>query len=64
MTTSEYQEYIRRQLVAIAASKYSHDDNLQLVYQIGFLQAQLADAMYNDSRVADRFKMSIEQAKQ
>ena len=61
MTKQQLQEYIQRRLLARAASKYPHDEHLQLVYQLGFLQAQLANAMYDDSKYVDKFKQSIEQ---
>jgi hypothetical protein len=32
----------------------------QMLYQIGFLQAQLAQAMAQDSRTADRFKLAVD----
>lgn len=61
MTKEEYQQYIRRQLLDKAVSKYPNDADKQMIYQLGFLQAQLARAMYNDSNVAHAFKQTIKQ---
>ena len=59
MTQQEYQQYIRKQLLDKAVAKYPNDPDKQMKYQLGFLQAQLANAMYNDSYVALAFKHSI-----
>lgn len=59
MTQEQYVKYIQSRLVTLASKKYSHDEHLQLIYQIGFLQAQLAQAMYNDSKVANDFKRAL-----
>ena len=61
MTKLEYQQYIRRQLLERAVRKYPNDTHKQMLYTIGFLQAQLADAMYNDTHVAYGFRQQIKQ---
>jgi hypothetical protein len=61
MTALEYQQYIRKQLLERAVAKYPNDTHKQMLYTIGFLQAQLAHAMYNDTNVAYGFKHRIKQ---
>ena len=61
MTKKEYQLYIRRQVLERAVRLYPNDTQLQMLYTIGFLQAQLADAMYNDTNVAYGFRQQIKQ---
>ena len=53
MTQQQYLEYIQRQLSILTKSKRPKE---AIAYQLGFLQAQLAWAMYNDTRVAHEFK--------
>ena len=53
-----YLEYIQAQLEVLGSSKYQ-DHQAQLVYQLGFLQAQLARAMARDSLVVDCFKLTV-----
>ena len=60
---NKYIEYIRRELKNKAQTKFPIDQNKQLAYQIGFLQAQLAHAMYEDSRTLHRFKSNINTSK-
>lgn len=36
--------------------RHSADARQQMLYEIGFLRAQLADAMSNDSQVSGRFR--------
>jgi hypothetical protein len=43
----------------MASNKYPNMPHKQMLYQIGFLQAQLAEAMAQDSRTADRFKSAV-----
>ena len=54
-----YKKWIENELVAIAADKYPGDKNLQQIYQIGFLRAQLTEAMYADSHVESRFRAMV-----
>lgn len=59
MTPDKYREYIQQHLLAQAASKYKHDEHLQLVYQIGFLQQQLAEAMCRDTHTYLAFRQQV-----
>lgn len=60
MTTEQYRDWIRTQLLDMASSRYPNMPHKQILYQIGFLQAQLAQAMAQDSRTADRFKSAVD----
>ncbi len=62
MTKQEYQLYIRKQVLESAVRKYPNDTHRQMLYTIGFLQAQLADAMYNDTRVAYGFRQQVKRS--
>jgi len=46
----------------LAVSKYPNNPQLQMLYTIGFLQAQLARACHTDSRVYTDFKTAINQS--
>ena len=46
----------------MAAARYPHDIKLQMIYQLGFLEQQLASAMHKDSRVFDEFTACIKRA--
>jgi len=59
MTESQYRSWIREDLLELAASKYPNDPRLQMLYQIGFLQAQLAKCMYADNAVSTRFQTAV-----
>ena len=59
MTKQEYQLLIRQQVLERAVRKYPNDTHKQMLYTIGFLQAQLADAMYNDTHVARGFRQQV-----
>jgi hypothetical protein len=63
MTESQYRSWVREDLLELAAAKYPNNPQLQMLYQIGFLQAQLAQHMYNDSAVSQSFRSAVEQAK-
>ena len=58
MTTTQYQQYIQTRVYALADSKYS-DHDLQQQYIIGFLTAQLAQAMAADSHTARHFRDTV-----
>lgn len=60
MTT--YRQYIRSELVEQAVRRYPNNPRLQMLYQIGFLQAQLARAMEQDNLAYYRFRQCIDQA--
>ncbi len=53
-----YLEYIQTQTAIMGQARHT-DVNAQLLYQLGFLQAQLARAMARDSLVVDCFKSTI-----
>lgn len=48
-------QQIRISLVERAAELYPQNTQLQMIYQIGFLQAQLAHAAAEDSKVWQNF---------
>jgi hypothetical protein len=58
MTNTQYQQYIQSHVYTLADSKYS-DHDLQQQYIIGFLTAQLAQAMSHDNYVALRFRHTV-----
>lgn len=60
--TDTYRQYIRRELIEQAVSRYPNNPRLQLLYQIGFLQAQLAWAMQQDNRIYYGFRQCINEA--
>ena len=62
MTTRQYRELIRQQLLEQSAQRYPNEPKLQMLYTIGFLQAQLAEAMQRDNITYSRFTQCIEQA--
>ena len=55
-----YREYIRTELLERASARYPNNTRLQMLYTIGFLQAQLAEAMRADNYVYYRFKEALE----
>ena len=59
MTAEQYRHWIRNNLLDISAGKYPNDPHRQMLYQIGFLQAQLSQAMAADNRTADLFKSAV-----
>lgn len=59
MTPQKYQQWINQQLTALAEQKYPNNTSARLLYTIGFLQAQLAQAMYNDSKIYTKFKATV-----
>ena len=63
MIKEQYLNYIRKELLELSANRYPGDTHRQMLYQIGFMQAQLAHYMHKDSHVAHQFKDRIEQAK-
>ena len=62
MTTEQYRKWLQTQLLEVAVKKYPGNPRLQMVYQIAFLEQQLAHAMRSDSRTADLFISCIERA--
>jgi len=64
MTQTQYVQWIRTNMLAQASQRYPTDPNLQMIWQIGFLEAQLANAMHKDSYVASGFRACIEGCEQ
>ena len=62
MTTRQYREHIRQQLLEQSAQRYPNEPKLQMLYTIGFLQQQLAEAMQRDNIAYYKFQAAIEQA--
>ena len=62
MTTRQYRELIRQQLLEQSAQRYPNEPKLQMLYTIGFLQQQLAEAMQRDNLAYYKFQAAIEQA--
>ena len=62
MTTRQYRELIRQQLLEQSAARYPNEPKLQMLYTIGFLQQQLAEAMQRDNITYSRFQQCVEQA--
>jgi hypothetical protein len=62
MLAQQYRQVISSRLLDLAEERYPNNPRLQMIYQIGFLQAQLADAMHRDSYVAEAFRTSTRQA--
>ena len=62
MTTEQYRKWLQTQLLDVAVNKYPNNPRLQMIYQIAFLEQQLAHAMNKDSRTADAFIDCIERA--
>jgi len=62
MTHDQTVNRIRSTLLELAVSKYPNNPQLQMLYTIGFLQAQLARACHTDSRVYTDFKTAINQS--
>ncbi len=62
MTHDDWTRWVRNQLVQVASNKYPNNIQQQMIYQIGFLESQLAGAIRTDSRVYDNFKRSVQRA--
>ena len=62
MTHMDWVRWVRQELVQVASAKYPNDATKQMIYSIGFLEAQLAAAFRTDSRVYDDFKQAVQQA--
>jgi len=61
MTQKQYLQWIRTNMLEQASQRYPNNPRLQMIWQIGFLEAQLAHAMHKDSYVAGGFRACIEQ---
>jgi len=56
-------DYIQSEVLALAKLKYPNNERLQWIYVHGFVCAQLAQAIDNDSSVIYKFKAAIKEAK-
>ena len=59
MTREQYRSWIRMDLLELSARKFPNNPRLQMLYQIGFLQAQLAQSMADDNRASYKFNQAI-----
>jgi hypothetical protein len=59
MTQDDWVKWIRAELVQVASHKFPNDPRKQMIYSIGFLEAQLAANFRTDSRCYDTFKQAI-----
>ena len=59
MTQSQYLQWIRTNMLEQASERYPNNPRLQMIWQIGFLEAQLAHAMQHDNYVANGFRACI-----
>jgi hypothetical protein len=59
MTNQQYRSWIRSDLLELSAKKFPNNPRLQMLYQIGFLQAQLAQSMSDDNRASYKFNQAI-----
>jgi hypothetical protein len=62
MTHMDWVHWVRQELVQVASAKYPNNPRAQMIYSIGFLEAQLASAFRTDSQVYDDFKRAVQQA--
>lgn len=60
MLASQYVDYIRRHLLELAVKKYPNEPQQQMLYQIGFMQALLAEFMNKDNAYAHKFASRVE----
>jgi len=60
MLQTQYIDYIRKQLLELAVKKYPQDTHRQMLYQIGFMQALLAEFMNKDNVYAHKFAERVE----
>ena len=57
---SNYREYIRTELLEKASRLFPNNPRLQMLYQIGFLEAQLGEAMRDDNKNYYRFRKALD----
>lgn len=62
-TKERYLKYVQTTLMELAREQYPGDTNLQRIFLIGFMYAQLAEAMYADSYAVNRFKSCVDKTK-
>lgn len=61
MLHKQYIDYIRKELLELAVMKYPNDPHRQMLYQIGFMQAVMAEFMYRDNQYANKFAKRVDQ---
>lgn len=59
----KYLDYIGKEVFELAKIKHPDDVNLQRLYMIGFMRAQLMEACYYDTKILDNFKRTVDQAR-
>lgn len=57
---NRYKEYIRAELLEKASQLFPNNPRLQMLYQIGFLEAQLSEAMRDDNKNYYRFRSALD----
>ena len=57
---STYKEYIRTELLERSSQLFPNNPRLQMLYQIGFLEAQLSEAMRDDNKNYYRFQRALD----
>jgi hypothetical protein len=63
MTREQTLAYVTNAMNGLTKSKYQDSEkHLAFIYQSGFLQAVIAQAIYNDSHVGTLFRRAVEQA--
>ena len=62
-TKERYLRYVQSTLMELAQEQYPGDTNLQRIFLIGFMYAQLAEAMYADSYAYKRFNDCVDKTK-
>ena len=63
VTKEELRLYVQREITSLAALKHPNNERLQLIYQLGFITAQLTEAIYADSHVGSRFRERVNTAR-
>ena len=61
-TRNTYLQWVQEDLRALAAKKFPGSPDQQVLYQLGFLQRILADSMWDDSHVSNKFSTSLKAA--
>jgi hypothetical protein len=61
-TRNTYLQWVQEDLRALAAAKFPGNPDQQVLYQLGFLQRMLADAMWDDSKISNTFARSLRSA--
>jgi hypothetical protein len=63
MTREQTLAYVTNTMNGLTKGKYADSEkHLAFIYQAGFLQVVIAQAIYNDSHVGTLFRRAVEQA--